>query len=59
MNTDLTLPLRFSQWIEKKTDDLQKAGDGYEALTELSKKVLDTAIERYVLYRENIKNKKQ
>lgn len=43
--------MKFSEFIDSQKDDLKKAGDGYDALTDLSKGVIDHAVERYVEYR--------
>ena len=40
--------LPFSEWVKGRTDELEKAGDGYDNLSELSKKCIDFAITRYI-----------
>lgn len=42
--------LRFSEWVNSHALDLDKAGDGYEALYQTSKMCIDSAIERYIKY---------
>lgn len=38
----------FRQWVDGKGHDLDKAGDGYERLTDLSKSCINHAVNRYV-----------
>lgn len=48
----------FSEWIEQKRSNIDKAGEAYEELLESSKLVIDDAIERYIGARF-LKNKEQ
>ena len=49
----------FSEWIKSRVNDLDKAGDGYEGLSELSKKCIDFAINRYLKQYFQITRRKQ
>lgn len=40
--------IKFSDYIRKQADELRKAGDGYEALSDTSKSCIDYAVQRYV-----------
>jgi len=41
--------IKFSDWNKTLPDDIN-AGDGYESLSELSKKCIDAAVERYLKF---------
>lgn len=40
--------MKFSDYIEKQEDELRRAGDGYEELSNRSKSCIDFAVQRYV-----------
>lgn len=40
----------FSEWIQSRTNDLDKAGEGYEALSEKSKNIIDYAVKNYIAW---------
>ena len=40
--------MKFSDYIQKQGDEFRKAGDGYEALSDISKACIDSAVQRFV-----------
>lgn len=38
----------FSEWIDRQVDDTRKAGDVYESLNDLTKRLISYAVERYI-----------
>lgn len=42
------ISMKFSDYIRKQEDEFRKAGDGYEALSDISKACIDYAVQRFV-----------
>lgn len=40
--------MKFSEWIKSRQNELDKAGEGYDNLSELSKQCIDYAVDRYI-----------
>lgn len=40
--------MKFSDYIQKQGDEFRKAGDGYEALRDISKACIDSAVQRFI-----------